>query len=395
MPTGAKAIKDGGWLTYDPGTKRIYASRGNKQPDFFAYSPSGDTWGLRPPWQPGVEAKLPGKGSAGCADGNGVVYATKGNNTRGFWKYDAAANAWTQKKDVPLGLSNKKIKGGTDITWAYKGGVGSPYLLKGYKNEFYRYDVPGDSWQTLGPAPVGAREKWDKGSWLAYDDVNNKVYALKAKYMEFYRYNPDGDSWSAPLAPMPAAGSAGSRKAKDGSCGTFIGGSIYALKGANTREFWKYTIADNKWVEKETIPTGLFKKKVKSGADMVTAGAFLYATKGNKSNEFWMYTPGLYMFEPPRRDGVAAAGSPNVEVQMSIGPNPLTSGFATVRFEGPVRGPVRVEVADVMGRVVLKSPIANRQSPIALDLRHLANGVYLVKFASSGFANSQKLVVLR
>jgi hypothetical protein len=396
MPAGAKAIKDGGWMAYDVSKARIYATRGQRQPDFFAYAPTGDSWGLRAPWQPGVEGKLPGKGSAGCADGNGVVYATKGNNKSGFWKYDADANAWTQKKDVPLGLSNKKVKGGTDIVWAYKGSVGSPYLLKGYKNEFYRYDTGADSWQTLPPAPIGSNLRWDKGSWLAYDDVNKKIYAFKAKYHEFYRYSPDGDSWSGALAAMPIAGSAGSRKAKDGSCGTYINGTIYALKGANTREFWKYTLATNAWAEKETIPTGLLKKKVKSGADIVTAGLSLYATKGNKSNELWLYAPGAFVFEAPRQDGVLAGRLAIDDCRLAIAPNPLATGFAVLRYGLPKAGAAELSVYNVTGqRVVARTLAAGRSGIVNLDLSHLGNGVYLVKLASEGYVNSQKLVVQR
>ncbi len=395
MPSGAKPVKDGGWLAYDLGTRLVYASRGNKQPDFFSWNPVNDSWKALSPWPTGTEGKMPSKGSAGCADGNGVVYATKGNNKSGFWKYYANGDSWRQKKDVPLGVSNKKVKGGTDIVWAYKGSVGSPYLLKGYKNEFYRYDTGGDSWQTLAPAPVGVNQKWDKGSWLAYNDVSKKIYAFKAKYHEFYRYSPDGDSWSAALRAMPVPGSAGSRKAKDGCCGTYINGSIYALKGANTREFWKYSVATDSWAEKETIPTGTMKKKVKSGADIVTAGLSLYATKGNKSNELWQYVPGAFLFEAPRHDGVLA-GRTVMAQGMSISPNPLVGGFAVLHYSLPQAGAAELSVYNVVGQSVMaRKLVAGRSGIVNLDLRHLSNGVYLVKFSSEGFANSQKLVVQR
>ncbi len=407
MPAGAKAIKDGGWLAYDEGTRRIYASRGNKQPDFFAYDPAGDSWGTRSPWLPGVEAKLPGKGSAGCADGNGVIYATKGNNKSGFWKYDAAANAWTQKKDVPLGLSNKKVKGGTDITWAYKGSTGSPYLLKGYKNEFYRYDVPGDSWQTLTPAPVGASQKWDKGSWLAYDDSSRKVYAFKAKYMELYSYSTETDSWSAALAPMPMSGSAGSKKAKDGSAGACVWLTpprprpwwIYALKGGNTREFWQYDIATNSWAEKETIPTGAFKKKVKAGADMVCVDGVMYATKGNKSNELWMYTPGVGSFAPHVLPSTQDVGMlRDASGVMRISPNPLAGGFATLSFTRPLdhwsTGPLRLSIYNASGSLV-HSTFGLSTSSFRLDLRSMPAGVYLIRLESDSLAATHKLVVQR
>jgi hypothetical protein len=395
MPTGAKAIKDGGWLAYDASKARVYASRGNKRLDFFAYAPDGDSWKALAPWLLGTEGKPPTKGSVGCADGSGIIYATKGNNKQGFYKYDATANAWVQKRDVPLGLSNKKVKGGTDVVWAYKGSTGSPYLLKGYKNEFYRYDVNVDSWKTLSPAPVGSSMRYNPGSWLAYDDVNRRIYAFKAKYHEFYSYNIDKDSWSAALTPMPRAGSAGTKKAKDGSCGTYTGGSVYALKGGNTWEFWKYSIASNSWAEKEQIPLGVNKKKVKAGADIVTAVGALYATKGNKTDELWMYVPGGFLFEAPRHDGMVA-GKTVIAQGMSISPNPPAGGFAALRYSLPKAGAAELSVYDVAGqRVVAQALAAGRNGIVNLDLRHLSNGVYLVKLTAEGFAATQKLVVQR
>ena len=87
MPAGAKPMKDGGWMAYDAagsdaGTGRIYASRGNKQPDFFSYNPVNDSWKVLAPWLLGTEGKLPSKGSVGCSDGNGVIYATRATTSR-------------------------------------------------------------------------------------------------------------------------------------------------------------------------------------------------------------------------------------------------------------------------------------------------------------------------
>jgi len=45
---------------------------------------------------------------------------TKGNNTQGFWKYYADGDSWEQIADVPLGNSNKKVKGGTDMVYVVK-----------------------------------------------------------------------------------------------------------------------------------------------------------------------------------------------------------------------------------------------------------------------------------
>jgi len=400
MPAGAKPMKDGAWLAYDESNGRMFGSRGNKQPDFYAYAPDGDSWGARAPWPLGVEGKMPHKGSAGCTDGNGHTYAVKGNNTTGFYRYDDATNVWTRLRDIPLGPSNKRVKSGTDIEWALRNGVGMPFLMKGNRNEFFRYNVAADSWEDMKPAPLGQNVKWDKGSWLAYDAANNQLFAFKAKYMEFYSYDPDNDAWSAALAPMPIVGSTGSKKAKDGSCGAYLDGCIYALKGGNTQQFFRYTVATNSWVEMETIPRGIFKKKVNAGGDDVAAGTVIYATKGNKTNELWKYTPGdTALFAPPRRDGVAASGVSSVECRVSIAPNPLASGFATVSFTRPLESSnprILLSIYSVTGQRVMAQAFAiGRSGAVDLDLRHLSNGVYLVKLETGGFTTQQKLVVQR
>jgi hypothetical protein len=216
--------------------------------------------------------------------------------------------------------------------------------------------------------------------------------------MELYSYNTETDSWSASLAPMPVAGSAGSKKAKDGSCGVWDDTEIvhiWALKGGNTREFWQYTTTTNAWAEKETIPTGTMKKKVKAGADIVSVSGAMYATKGNKDNALWMYTPGAFVFDAPRQDGVLA-GKTVIAQGMSISPNPLAGGFAVLHYGLPKAGAAELSVYNVAGQTVMaRTLVAGRSGSVDLDLRHLSNGVYLVKFSSEGFASSQKLVVQR
>jgi len=294
------AVKDGGWLACDSSSGLIYAAKGNKTADFYWYSPATNSWSptsgspalaLIPP---GIEGKLPRKGCAGCVDPTGHIYMTKGNNTLEFWRYGIASDSWYHETDVPLGESRKKVKGGTDIVWAKSNGTNYAYLLKGYRNEFYKYNTASDSWYTLRPAPVGANQKWDKGSWLAYDGAHT-IYAHKANYHEFWKFDTDTDSWNTtPLVAMPIPGSGGRKKSKDGGCGVWAGDMILALKGGNTQESWAYYPVGNVWDERDTVPkvgSTLEKKKVKAGADIVNAGGTIYAMKGNKSREIWRYAP--------------------------------------------------------------------------------------------------------
>jgi hypothetical protein len=397
-PSG-KAVKDGGWLAYDAGNGFVFGAKGNKTADFAYYSVGADQWTSKAVIPSGIEGKLPSKGASGASNGNGVVYATKGNNTSGFWKYDLAKDSWYQKKDVPLGVSNKKVKGGTSSAYVSStDGAGYVYLLKGYKNEFFKYDIDGDSWKSLPDAPIGSNLKWDKGSWIVFDG-GHYIYAHKAKYHEFYRFNTDGDSWGPQLTAMPIPGTAGSKKSKDGGSAAFIRNGVYAFKGGNTVEWWRYTVDGDSWREKENIPligSSTKKKKIKAGAAVAAFGqAALFAFKGNKCVEFWRYgIPNTDVYGPARPEGVMASVVKPVAGALRIAPNPLTGGYATVRYSLPRSGAANLRIYDVTGRTVLTQGfLAGRDGSVNVDLRKLTAGVYLVKLSGEGFAATQKLVV--
>ncbi|MCX6841647.1 MAG: T9SS type A sorting domain-containing protein [candidate division WOR-3 bacterium] len=411
MPTSpsGKKVKAGGWLAYDDSMKLVYGARGNKTGDFYAYITSGDSWYPRAFIPLGSEGKLPKDGAAGFSDGNGVLYATKGNNTLGFWKYDATTDVWTQEADVPFGPSGKKVRGGTDLVVTDSGGVKYVYLLKGFRNEFYKYSPIANTWQQMPDAPIGAHIKWDKGSWLAYD-LQHTIFAHKARFHEFYSFNTLTDSWnSTPLRGMPLVGSVGSsKKSKDGGCATYHNTAVYALKGGDTQEFWKYIIAADSWTELEMVPRGTPRpKKVGSGADITTmppasdrpgVPAEFPALSGNNSNGFWIYhSPGdgPRMGSAPNRDGVAADRRLD-EPFLTFTPNPLSGRFVTLRYSLPGSGPAMARVYNVAGCPVLPAaPIANRDGTALLDLRSLNAGVYLLAVEGSGFTTVRKLVIDR
>jgi len=89
-----------------------------------------------------------------------------------------------------------------------------------------------------------------------------------------------------------------------------------------------------------------------------------------------------------------------------VAPNPATSGFLVLSFTGPLdhvtTGPLSLSIFDPSGRQVLESPIAIglggpcptvRQSPIALDLRTVPAGVYMLRVAAGTNTYSQKVVL--
>jgi len=399
LEPSSRDVKDGGWLAYDHTTHLVYAAKGYKTADFYSYDVISDSWRTRAPVPAG--GKPPSKGAAACDDWTGRIYATKGNNTVEFYCYDAHRDSWNRLADVPLGENNKKVKGGTDLAYFN----GSIYLLKGYKNEFWKYNAVLDSWTSLPSAPLGTsgKARYSGGSWLVYDG-DHSFYCFKAKYNELFEFDASADTWLRQLACMPMVGRSGkSKKAKDGGSAAMFGSYLYALKGGNTQEFWCYWPSGNQWFESETIPavgSSGKKKRVKGGGDLVAVSwpvRMLYALKGSKCREFWCCAPSAG-FDVGRTTagGVVATAAVLPQPGIMVAPNPARAGTATLKLRVPDNGPVRLDVVDAAGRIVLcRNLAAGPKAGVTVDLRALRSGTYLLRFKSAGCSSTRKLVVQR
>jgi len=73
----------------------------------------------------------------------------------------------------------------------------------------------------------------------------------------------------------------GLKQVKAGGSLTSDGKSIFALKGNNTTEFYRFSLDSSLWVPLTSVPLGTSGKKVKGGSDMGIIGDTLYLIKGN------------------------------------------------------------------------------------------------------------------
>ncbi len=390
-----KKVKDGAWLAYDAASGLIYAGKGYKTSDFYSYNIAEGQWTLLRPIPPGFEAKPPRRGACGVADGSRYIYMVKGNNTLGFWRYDIATDSWQQLASIPAG-AHRKVRSGS-VAYVQIRDTGYVYLLKGPTCEFYRFNVATWMWETMEPAPAGYHRKWYNGSFIVYDG-DHTIYAHKAKYHELWSYDALTGTWGMRLNGMPFVGRAGrSRKSKHGGAGAWFEGSIYALKGGNTTEFWRYDAATDAWTEGDSLPrlAGSGKKrKVYAGGSIVSVDGTLYALKGNRTSEFWRYALASTDAPQPAHEGVMAAETKLSGGQLAISPNPLASGFAVLRYSLPKGGSAAVEVFNASGRLV-HSSFGIRNSSFRLDLRSMPAGVYLVRVETDGYSATQKLVIER
>ncbi|MBM3315914.1 hypothetical protein FJY71_08805 [candidate division WOR-3 bacterium] len=405
LTPSSKAVKDGGWLAIDPAQDVIYCGKGYKTPDFYSRPVLGTVWTQLTSIPLGLEAKPPYKGAQGICDGEGSVYATKGNGTVGFWRYDIGAQTWTQLPNVPLGPSGKKVKGGTDMAYVVENDTGYVYLLKGYKQDFFRFNTVSGVWDTnLSLAPAGARAKYDKGSFLVHDEAG-KLYAHKAKYHELWAFDIVTHTWASTALPgMPLVGMMGkSKKSKDGGAGAWFDGSVYALKGGNTQEFWQFRVDSAAWRELDTMPaygsTGK-KKRVKAGGDIVYSSLAFWALKGNKTLEFWRYGLSLDVegTARPERSGIAAGprGMP-ARFGYALRPSPVAGRDCALEYSVPQPTAVRCRLFDASGRLVRTMPggTLSGSGLLRLDLGGLSAGVYLFRLEAEaeGAGFVQKLVL--
>jgi len=401
-PSGA-AVKDGGWLAVDENSGVIYAGKGNKTGDFYAYEPFTDTWRLLTPVLPGREGRLPRKGARGVADGAGKVYLTKGNSTRGFWRYHRVEDRWEQLADIPPGNSGKGVKGGGDMVYLTRNDTGYIYLLKGYYSDFLRYNTEIGEWSLLPDAPPG---KWKEGSWLVYDGANS-LYAHRANSEELWVFDLNANQWSTtplPGIPRQSMRTGKSKKSKDGGAGAYYDGSIYALKGGNTGEFWCYRIVDARWEELDTIPqlgsTGK-KKRVKAGGDIAHfGGGVFFALKGNKTLELWRYVPAAGLTRAPALPmqgvlSVKSTGKGGQSMPTVLNPAVLERYLAG-RASQHVGKIVKVWMFDITGRLVLQWQAMSSFNTAASPGGSLAPGVYFLRFETdAGYKGVSKVTVVR
>jgi hypothetical protein len=396
-PPSYRPVKDGGWLAFAAGGGFIYAGKGNKSDDFYSYNVSTDEWATLRGIPAGLERKLPRRGACGAADGSGYVYMAKGNNTLGFWRYDVATDTWVQLANVPAG-GHRKVRAGA-AAYVQIGDSGYVYLLKGPTCEFYRFNTASWTWETMQPAPMGNHAKWYGGSFLTYDG-DHTIYAHKGRYHELWAYDVLTDKWNgARLNGMPFAARASRfRKSRDGGSGAWFEGGIYAFKGGNTSECWRYDAAANTWTEFDSLPSlGRVgrARRVYAGGSMVNVDGTLFALKGNKTNELWRYALGEVPAPEPSREGVMAAETAPSGGRLTVGPSPLARGVVRINVGRRSSQSATVRLFDASGRqVTVWSPVL-RNGGTDIDVRHVATGVYVVSVEIDGLTTTQKLVIER
>lgn len=139
------------------------------------------------------------------------------------------------------------------------------------------------AWERLADLPDGPRRKTVYiGGALGFVP-DSLVFAFKGNNTdEFYAYNVNQDSWYD-MPSIPQWGRSGRKKrVKHGAqLEADNSGNLYAFKGNNSLEFWRYSTATWKWTEMASYPPGI--RRLKAGSNLVYVPQLnaLFGSKGN------------------------------------------------------------------------------------------------------------------
>jgi hypothetical protein len=308
---------------------------------------------------------------------------------------------WQQLANIPIGI--KGVKEGASAVATDEDHI---YLLGGSNGTgFYRYSISDDTWEVMPSPPLGVSGKpYKTGSCLAYNPVKDTIYLLKGSYNEFYAFGIGADTWVVKdtLPRCKPAVKRIKKKVKDGAGMAYARNVIYTLKGGNTNEFWAYVCSPGYWVNLPdvTFPE-IVTKTVKNGGALTysPANGVLYALKGNNTREFWKYTledaeRGMPNAEWSEQTAGPAIRNPNSALR--IEPNPF-SAATEISYSLPQPGVCRVHLYDVTGKLVAKltdGPVRAGNYTLNLDGRRLgASGMFILTIDAAGYHAERKLIL--
>jgi hypothetical protein len=288
----------------------LYTLRGANTTTMYKYDISSNTWSTLTVAPSGFndEGNVTIKGSD--------IYVLKGSNTTSFYKYSITSNTWTTLSNTPtatryVGLvynsSDDKIyifRGNGTYDWwkydtdtdSYDGTVDLPaapttggdlvylngllYYRRGGSANFYSINLSSNATTTLTNASASFSSNDNKGA-----TASGKLYFFQGSNSNFYSYDTAGGTWST-LATTPTSVSNGGSLAYPGS-----GDYLYAVRGAGTASFWRYSISGNTWDDAGAadLPSGV---RMNVGARLVSDSQNVYALTSDGTNELYKYDIG-------------------------------------------------------------------------------------------------------
>jgi len=171
----------------------------------------------------------------------------------------------------------------------------SSYAPRSITSDFYKYDIPSDTWIQLANMPEA------KGN-LAVAEASGKIYAIGGGFTKTnFKYTPETDTWQT-LDSMPTA-----RQHID--CGV-VDNKIYVIGGITsfkniTKKNEMYDPKTNSWSEKAPIPT------LRNNPAIVAKDSLIYVIGGAGSEKsIWTTIATVECYNPKTDEWTTKADMP-------------------------------------------------------------------------------------
>lgn len=185
---------------------------------------------------------------------NGYLYLVRGGNTRTFDRYNLTSKTWeTDPADLPAagctgGACNMN---GEEHGVYYDGYI---YFLRsqGY-SDVLRYKVSnpgGDTWEILSSDPTPIINNY---SSLTVNQDDHLIYAFRSNgYYDLWKFDASADAGKRWVGPQQVNNGTNGTISTGGDLiwnhGTGASNFVYAIRGSNTSNFYRYSISDNSWL---------------------------------------------------------------------------------------------------------------------------------------------------
>lgn len=336
--------------------------------DWWEYDPATNSWTQKANYLGGEMYH-----ASGFTIGN-IGYVGTGRDisaavVKSFFAYNPTTNSWQQKTDFP----GAGRRGGVGFAIDGFGYIGTG----SYYSDFYKYNPTTDTWTAVAPLPTAGRISAVGFELNGYGYVGTG--STSGAQADFWRYNPATDQWMqmANVGPIP----------RQEASGFAVLGKGYILtgddfsSGNNFGDMWEYNPLLNTWTQIEDFP-GTARRYL----SCVTLGNVAYAglgTNGTNMKDFWSYDPVAGLIKKQLDD-----------VSLVAYPNPATHevGFLLEGMQDIPLDDVRIEILDMLGQSMLKTPVL--QADEKLDVSSLAAGNYLYQLVyKKEILRSGKLVI--
>jgi hypothetical protein len=184
-------------------------------------------------------------GTLGYDSTNNKIYASASQQDDSLYIYDIATDVWSEVTTDPFPVAPNS---GSSLVYD-----GSQYMywVRGGASSFYRYDTQGSAgsrWESLTNSPASL----SYGAQLVHK--SGYIYTMRGNNTTpnpLYRYDTAAGTWSSSLATLDG------RIYNDGF---LVDGDdyLYACRGANTDECWRYDISGDSWAVIEDSPAQIY-----------------------------------------------------------------------------------------------------------------------------------------